>query len=95
MGTRIEQIVARLNSMLEADRPAMAALLANRVPCNEKLADHPTCQVMMQHGGFYVGLLGVLNGLLGESASIKAIFDDPEEPGGLTLVRFEAINERV
>lgn len=57
--------VAYLNQLLELDRPAVAALVANRVPCNEALADHPTCQVGVQHGGFHVGLLGVLNGLFG------------------------------
>jgi hypothetical protein len=57
-------VVAALNSMLRADPEAMAALVAHRVPCNDELADHPTCQVSPgEHPT--VGLLGVLNGAMG------------------------------
>lgn len=59
------RIVALLNGALELDRPAVAALVANRAPCNEALADHPTIQVNAQHGGYFVGMLGVLNGACG------------------------------
>ena len=61
----IDETIELLNSMLNADRPATAALVANRVPCNEALADHDTIQVSEQNGGFHVGLLGVINGLFG------------------------------
>lgn len=54
-----------LNGLLEHDRPTIAAMIANRVPCSVQLADHPTVQVAEQHGGFHVGLLGLLNGLCG------------------------------
>ena len=59
------RVVAFLNELVEIDRPAIAALVANRVPCNEQLANHPSVQVSAQHGGFHVGLLGLLNGLCG------------------------------
>ena len=61
----IEDVVSYLNELIQDDRPAMAALISNRVPCNELLADHPTCQVGKQHGGFHVGMLGVINGMFG------------------------------
>lgn len=60
-----ERIVAYLNELVELDRQAIAALIANRVPCNEGVANHPSCQVGKQHGEYHVGLLGILNGLCG------------------------------
>jgi hypothetical protein len=60
----LDEAVEFLNGLLALDRPAMAALLLNRVPCGEGLARHPTVQVMRRNG-FQVGLLGVLNGLFG------------------------------
>lgn len=95
----VGEVIAYLNQLLEMDRPAVAALVANRVPCNEALAEHPTCQVGTQHGGFHVGLLGVVNGLFGiidagEHAGwgpIKAVFEDDEGAVGPRLVRFEKV----
>lgn len=84
------RIVTFLNELLEIDRPAIAALLANRVTCNQALADHPTVQVGAQHGGYHVGMLGILNGLCGIDdkgyGPINAVFD--ESPLA-NLVRFE------
>jgi hypothetical protein len=59
------RVVLYLNQLTESDRPAIAALITNRVPCNKELASHPTCQVGQQHGGYNVGILGVLNGVCG------------------------------
>lgn len=61
----LDETIEYLNELIEVDRVAIAALIANRVPCNEELADHPTVQVYAQHGGFLVGMLGILNGLFG------------------------------
>lgn len=80
-----QQIVDYLNDLLERDTPAIAALVANRVPCNAALADHPTCQVSMQHGGFHVGILGLLNGLCGVDdllgGCITAVFEEDDGSG--------------
>ncbi len=81
-----------LNGLLEIDRNAIACLIANRVPCNKELADHPSVQVGAQHGGFHVGMLGLLNGLCGTRSNgygfINAIFDgDARELQN--LIRFE------
>ena len=74
-----ERICDLLNALIELDRPAVAALIANRVPCNRLMADHPTVQVYAQNGGHHVGLLGILNGLCGVRENsfglINAIFD--------------------
>jgi hypothetical protein len=75
-----QRICDYLNGLLLLDRNAIACLIANRVPCNQGLADHPTVQAGAQHGGFHVGLLGILNGLCGvrngtTTGFINAIFE--------------------
>ena len=61
----IQEVVDYLNELMELDRVAVGALINNRVPCNQALAEHPTCQVRAQDGGHVVGLLGILNGMFG------------------------------
>lgn len=88
----VDDAIALLNEMLLCDIAATAALLANRVPCNQALADHDTIQVNAQHGAFFVGMLGVINGLFGVSnngsGAIAYVFDN-DGLGGRQLVRFE------
>lgn len=95
-----DRVVEYMNDLLEKDRPAIGAMIANRIPCNEELANHPTCQVRSQHGGFHVGLLGLLNGLCGIFEDgpkkgfglIAAAYDDDDHPHGYkSLVRFERV----
>lgn len=69
-----KRVVDYLNGLVVLDKPCIGALITNRIPCNQALADHPTCQVSAQHGGCYVGLLGLLNGLCG-------IYDDGPKKG--------------
>lgn len=84
-----QRICDYLNDLLEYDRPAIAAMMANRIPCSREMADHPTVQVSVQHGGFHVGLLGVMNGLCGVHDDgyglISAVFDPPDEKDGEAL----------
>ena len=98
-----EDAVAYLNQLLELDRPAVAALVSNRVPCNEALADHPTCQVGVQHGGYHVGFLGLLNGLFGTIGDggprdqwgwITAEFEDDPDANWRRLRRFAVTDPR-
>lgn len=90
-----QRICDLLNELLEIDRPAIAALIANRVPCNEALSNHPTVQVGVQHGGYHVGMLGILNGLCGIRPSnsfglINAIFEQQGDSRKFEdLLRFE------
>lgn len=91
------RIVSYLNELIELDRNAIAALIANRIPCNDLLASHPSVQVGAQYGGFHVGLLGILNGLCGVrddgQGLIAAIFETPESPGqDMDLCWFEVNN---
>lgn len=54
-------LVNYLNHLNDVDPVALHQLINNRVPCNKGLQDHPTVQVSVDG----VGLLGILNGLIG------------------------------
>lgn len=65
-----------LNSAATLDKDAMHALAEHRVPCNSELAQHPTIQVRTKKvsnstgacsfvDSHKVGMLGILNGILG------------------------------
>lgn len=61
-----KQAVSILNELLGNDRRAIESLFGIRVPCNKKLADHPTAQVFQIAQKYYlIGMLGLLNGLFG------------------------------
>ncbi|MFA7120750.1 MAG: hypothetical protein WC277_04680 [Bacilli bacterium] len=60
-------VVDFLNDLVEVDGEAVEKLFECHVPCNKGLADHPTVQVAKQHGGWKVGMLGLLNGLVGKN----------------------------
>jgi len=75
----LDETIDFLNQLFEIDPNALAALIANRVPCNQGMADHPAVQVGKQNGGYHVGMLGILNGLFGTDergyGAIMAVFD--------------------
>lgn len=56
-----------LNQLLEVDSETMSKLFQIRVECNQRLADHPTVQVMLgkEKQEYLVGFLGILNGFFG------------------------------
>ena len=85
----MDDTITYLNELIELDRPALAALIASRVPCDLALAEHPSCQVRSQYGGFYVGMIGVLNGLFGVGAM------DERGWGPMTLVFEDGNLQRV
>lgn len=63
-----EKVVDLLNEALSLDRDCVTALVERRINCNEALCDHPTIQVLASKApgqGGAVGLLGILNGLVG------------------------------
>lgn len=77
-----------LNSAFQADPEAIHALIANRLPCNQELIDHPDVVVDESRAvpaGYLVGPLGLINGILGRlGAPLVAIaWEDPsgDSPG--------------
>ncbi len=80
-------VIQTLNEAFEADPNAINALITMRVPCNQKLADHPTIQV----GGNpdVVGMLGVINGIVERITGkrVAAIYGDDSKLEGFTEYR--------
>lgn len=80
----IDEVIEYLNELAGLDREAIAKLIDSRVPCNNKIADHPTCQVQEEPDGIHVvtkvGILGVINGMFGVDkkgrGAIKADYFD-------------------
>lgn len=75
----IDDVIAYLNDLLALDRPAIAAMVANRVPCNEQMVSHSSAWAESQHGGYHIGLLGILNGVFHchpSYRSISFVFED-------------------
>jgi hypothetical protein len=68
---------------MDADPKAVHELIEQRVVCNERLAEHPTCQVAGWENPPKVGILGLLNGLCGT-------FDDgPKKDWGAIAVYYD------
>lgn len=89
-----DRVLTLLNELVQLDKPAIAALIANRVPCNIQLADHPIVQVSAQHGGYHVGLLGILNGLCktnDEGGGIIAVFNFQDKTKFNNLIGFRRV----
>jgi hypothetical protein len=63
--TLADTIIERLNDIARTDPVAMDALIKARVPCNKAMAEHPTVQVTATDEGGIVGILGLLNGIVG------------------------------
>ncbi len=84
LGNRMVDV---LNEALAADPDALQSLVFHRVPCNAELADHRSIQVMEDADGTRVGLLGVLNGVLGALPDGQGRLLAHAENG--RLVRFE------
>jgi hypothetical protein len=58
-------IIQLMNSALILDREAIDALVKRRVVCNADLAQHPTIQVRTGSAAPTLGLVGLLNGIVG------------------------------
>ena len=71
--TEVDDLIRYLNMLIVVDRECVEALIEARVPCNKKMAAHPTVQVGKaseitgdsKAKGHLVGLLGILNGYCG------------------------------
>lgn len=90
-----------MKSAYEADPAAIHALICNRVPCNNLLADHPTIVVdinkITEPESYSVGLMGIINGICEEVAGgrIAAQFSEiyPYRLIGFQAYSIEAPNE--
>lgn len=81
-----DDAIALLNELLVLDPAGTAILIGSRQQVNDGVAIHPTIQVQAgPDGTFFLGLLGVLNGLFG-------ILDDGTGRGPITAIYDEAGN---
>jgi hypothetical protein len=76
-----ERIASRLNDLLEKDPKAVQSLLENRVPTNRAVAESESFVVTADgtdegYENPRIGLLGVLNGLVGPSHVIEAVLEE-------------------
>ncbi len=93
---KIDQAIEVLNRVNEADPTVLPLLIDYRVPCNRAVADDPTVQVGVHDDVWSVGVLGIVNGIVGidtnGSGFIAAHYDDD---GVLThFVRLSAEDAR-
>lgn len=78
----LQDLLDTMNEALSLDRSAISTLVAQRVVCNEAFMAHPTIAVTAvwvvlpdqpepaeKTECFFVGLLGILNGILGKVGS--------------------------
>ena len=78
-----------LNDALKRDPIAITQLVNLRIDCNAQLVNHPTIQSSVYHGVSKVGVLGLVNGIVGNSPSgvIGAEGSIGLETGQFTVIR--------
>ncbi|MEQ8666946.1 MAG: hypothetical protein RIC16_14595 [Rhodospirillales bacterium] len=69
MSDPVIKALAVLNDALARDPEAITQLINLRVPCRKKLGDHPTIRIALYGDEYRVGILGLINGILGDSPS--------------------------
>lgn len=65
-----------LNRMLQADPEGLFRLIETRVPVGSGLVEDPHAQCIETPGGYVLGPLGLLNGILGEDRICAEYSDD-------------------
>ena len=89
MSDPILKAIEVLNDVLERDPVAITQLVNLRVDCNPQLINHPTIQSSVYHGTSKVGVLGLINGIVGNSPSgvIGAEGSIERDTGQFTVIR--------
>ncbi|MDA0241063.1 MAG: hypothetical protein O3A84_13695 [Proteobacteria bacterium] len=79
MADAVSRALVVLNDALARDARAVTELVNLRVECNKDLINHPLIQVGEYEGVAKVGVLGLINGLIGDSPTgsigAKGTFD--------------------
>ena len=89
MSDPILKAIEVLNEALERDPLAITQLVNLRVDCNTQLVNHSTIQSSIYHGVTKVGVLGLINGVVGNSPSgvIGAEGSIERDTGQFTVIR--------
>lgn len=84
----VQRALDILNEALERDPTALTQLVNARVTCEERLAKHKSVQTGVYDGAHKVGVLGLINGILGyKRGGIGAEGDVDPRSGRFTRVR--------
>ena len=75
-----EKAVNLLNKCLKTDREAISKLCDKRVSVSKKLTKHPTIQVQNNSKSYYLGILGILNGIFTENNEFIVAVYKKEDP---------------
>lgn len=80
METQQNKTVECLNRAFAYDPDAISALISNKVPCNDILADDKDVVVGSSGGSYRLSALGLINGILKANGLplVMAIVDDQE-----------------
>lgn len=70
-----QEVCDYMNELLTLDRACFGALIDIRIPCNKNIADSDKVIVVDKNGQYHLGLLGFVNGYLGENR-ITVEYDD-------------------
>lgn len=88
-----ELLAERLTALARQDRRAITRLVGRRVACRDKLADQPNVRTVDVGYGPQIGLLGVLNGILGVGEYvITAKFNRCDEVVSFESCKFSDLN---
>jgi hypothetical protein len=89
MADPILKAIDVLNDALKRDPVAITQLVNIRVDCNAELVRHPVIQSADYYGVAKVGVLGLINGIVGNSPSgvIGAEGSIDRETGQFTVIR--------
>lgn len=88
-----DSVLETMTRAFQNDPNAIHSLICNQVPCNQKMTDDETIvvedyrKVLMEDGGFRVGLLGIINGILEDAGSdelLTSVWQELTLTGGET-----------
>lgn len=94
--SEFETALKVMNEAFAADPAAVHALIVNRVPCNDALADHPNIPVegniVTSQEHTVIGALGLINGVLDAmfGRKIAAIWNDDDKPKFMGFAEWKA-----
>jgi phenylpyruvate tautomerase PptA (4-oxalocrotonate tautomerase family) len=84
-----KDVVDYLNELMGIDPALLHALIETRLPCSQALSDHPTAQAGGTVGAPTMGLLGILNGLVGVREDhygyITAVYEEADKLASFTV----------
>ena len=91
----VERSLLVLNEALKRDPVAMTKLVNARIECAKDMAGHPSLQVGVYNNTYKIGMLGVLNGILGfVKGGIGAVGDVDPATGRFVRIRRFELQER-